>query len=96
MGIDILIKKNGETLKLPSKCTVPLQYGDSLIIKTPGGGGYGDPLERDPEQVLGDVLDELVSLEAAQSEYGVIIDPTKWQVLQDLTDDQRNNLRKID
>ncbi len=37
-----------------------------------GGGGWGDPLERDPELVLDDVLDEIVSPEAARSEYGVV------------------------
>ena len=38
------------------------------------GGGYGDPLERDPEAVLGDVLDGYVSLTGARDDYGVVID----------------------
>jgi N-methylhydantoinase B len=38
-----------------------------------GGGGWGDPLDRDPEAVLDDVLDEFVSLEAARRDYGVVL-----------------------
>jgi N-methylhydantoinase B len=37
------------------------------------GGGYGDPLERDPELVLGDVLDGYVSVSGAQEDYGVVL-----------------------
>jgi N-methylhydantoinase B len=42
-------------------------------IGTPGGGGFGDPLEREPERVLADVEEGFVSLEAAEREYGVAI-----------------------
>ena len=38
-----------------------------------GGGGFGNPLERDPEQVLADVRAGYVSVEAAQNEYGVVL-----------------------
>jgi len=44
-----------------------------VIVRTGGGGGWGDPLERDPEAVRADVVAELVSREAARSEYGVVI-----------------------
>jgi N-methylhydantoinase B len=39
----------------------------------PGGGGYGNPLERDPQAVLADVVDGYVSLDAARNDYGVVI-----------------------
>jgi N-methylhydantoinase B len=39
-----------------------------------GGGGYGDPLDRDPKRVIEDVLDEYVSAKAARDLYGVIVD----------------------
>jgi N-methylhydantoinase B len=42
-------------------------------IRTSGGGGWGDPRERDPQAVLRDVVDGLVSVEAARREYGVVI-----------------------
>lgn len=51
----------------------PLAKGDRLTIITGGGGGYGDPLDRDPERVAEDVAEELVSLAAACDLYGVII-----------------------
>ena len=54
---------------------VILKPGDRLTVTMNGGGGYGDPFERDPENVLGDWVDGYVSLEAARTEYGVAIDP---------------------
>jgi N-methylhydantoinase B len=40
-----------------------------------GGGGYGDPLERDPERVAEDVREEKLSLQYARREYAVVLDP---------------------
>ena len=53
--------------------------GDLVRICTAGGGGWGDPLERDAERVLDDVKDGFVSLESALSSYGVVIDPEALQ-----------------
>jgi N-methylhydantoinase B len=47
--------------------------GDTISTIGPCGGGYGDPLERDPQQVLEDVLDEYVSLQEASGAYGVVL-----------------------
>ncbi len=48
---------------------------DSLVeLNTPGGGGYGDPFERDPERVFDDVVNGYVSIEAAREQYGVVVD----------------------
>ena len=44
-----------------------------MVSITPGGGGYGDPLERDVLAVLDDYRESRVSLEAAAAEYGVVI-----------------------
>jgi N-methylhydantoinase B len=51
-----------------------LPAGSHLASQSGGGGGWGDPLDRDAGAVLDDWLDELVSLEAARREYGVVID----------------------
>ncbi|MBI4320498.1 MAG: hydantoinase B/oxoprolinase family protein [Chloroflexi bacterium] len=48
--------------------------GDVMEIASSGGGGYGDPLERDVDEVLKDVRDELISTEEAERDYGVVID----------------------
>jgi N-methylhydantoinase B len=52
-----------------------LQFGqgDTLYHVSSGGGGYGDPLDRDPEAVAADVLDGFVSLERAREDYGVVL-----------------------
>ena len=73
LGEFYILKPNGKLIKLKSKCTQSMTKGDILIIKTPGGGGYGDPLRRKPELVLRDVIDGLVSEESAQEDYGVAI-----------------------
>ena len=52
---------------------VPLQKGDSFTRPAAGGGGLGDPLERDVHAVLEDVIDEYVSIERAKKDYGVVI-----------------------
>jgi N-methylhydantoinase B len=44
-----------------------------VIVRTGGGGGWGEPLERDPERVRWDVLEEFVSKEAARDLYGVVL-----------------------
>jgi N-methylhydantoinase B len=50
-----------------------LDPGDVVRITAPGGGGYGDPFERDPDLVLGDVLNGFVDAEEAAETYGVIL-----------------------
>jgi N-methylhydantoinase B len=51
----------------------PLPAGSVTAYQFGGGGGYGDPLKRDPQAVLDDVLDELVSVEGAARDYGVVL-----------------------
>ena len=57
-----------------------LAPGDVVVMDAAGGGGYGDPLERDPEMVLEDVVQGYVTLEGAKSDYGVVIDPGTMQI----------------
>src|SRR5207253_7335027 len=52
---------------------VPLPAGTLLRLRTTGGGGWGDPFEREPELVLQDVLRGLVSPESAERDYGVVV-----------------------
>jgi N-methylhydantoinase B len=55
------------------KASRAFAYGDVISFQQAGAGGYGDSLEREPGRVLEDVLDDYVSIEAARSEYGVVI-----------------------
>jgi len=52
---------------------VPHEPGERYAYRYGGGGGWGDPLERDPQKVLDDVLDEYVSIEGARRDYGVVL-----------------------
>ena len=62
---------SGETLRAKGLQTIT--EGDRLRLDLPGGGGYGDPLARDPLRVAEDVRDGLVSPEAARTLYGVAL-----------------------
>ncbi len=62
---------SGETLHPKRQQRIPA--GERLVLKLPGGGGYGDPLERDPEFVRRDVEDGLVSPEHALETYRVVL-----------------------
>lgn len=53
---------------------VPLQQGDTVQRPSAGGGGLGDPLKRDPEQVLDDVIEGYVSVARARKDYGVVVE----------------------
>ena len=57
-----------------------LKPGDAVTIDAAGGGGYGNPLERDPEMLETDVREGYVSLEKAREYYGVVIDPKTFKV----------------
>ena len=49
-GRNVLIR-DGQELPLPAKGTFPLAAGETVSVRTPGGGGYGDPAQREPAQV---------------------------------------------
>jgi N-methylhydantoinase B len=59
--------------------------GDVLVNHSGGGGGWGDPTERDPAAVLADVVNEYVSIHAAREDYGVVIDVSTMTVDTDAT-----------
>lgn len=50
-----------------------VKAGDEVLLKTPGGGGWGNPLLRDPEAVKRDVANGLLSVHAAAEQYGVVL-----------------------
>jgi len=65
--------------------------GDVITFYNPGGGGYGDPRERDPELVRRDVLYGYVSPEKAKEDYAVVIDPETGKVDECGTAEQRRS-----
>ena len=76
MGNSIGIRTNGEwSDELPNAKVfgVRIRKGDAYVMRSGGGGGFGTPLERDPEMVLLDVRQGYVSRDAARTSYGVVI-----------------------
>jgi len=67
--------------------------GDVVTMDAAGGGGYGDPLERDPELVEMDVIDGYVSVEKAGENYGVVIDPKTLKLNVDETEKLRGSMK---
>ena len=57
-----------------------LAPGDRMRFVLSGGGGYGDPFTREPERVLADVEQGYVSIERAEEDYGVVIDPSAMTI----------------
>ena len=71
-----VVRENGSIEKLSTGKTighVTLNVGDGFLVEVGGGGGFWNPLERDPERVLADVCSGYVSVEAARRDYGVVI-----------------------
>lgn len=69
-----------------SKSTTSLHPGQVASVQTPGGGGYGEPLERDPDRVLGDVINEKISVQKARDVYGVAVDRETREVDRNATE----------
>ena len=67
------VTRDDEKEKIPSRGYDALNPGEKIIGRFAGGGGYGDPLERDPEAVLKDVDRGIVSRKRARGTYGVIL-----------------------
>jgi N-methylhydantoinase B len=63
----------------------PVPAGTTAVVVTAGGGGWGNPLERDVDAVRADVVDEYVSVDAAREQYGVVFSPGTFDVDVDAT-----------
>lgn len=91
----VLIRKDGTRIPLESKLdNILVEPGDQILFVTAGSGGWGDPLERDPERVRLDVARGLVSLEKAGKSYGVVIDPDTLEINELATKFLREEIRK--
>ncbi|MGD9536504.1 MAG: hydantoinase B/oxoprolinase family protein [Alphaproteobacteria bacterium] len=77
---------------------VPIGEGDEYARVAGGGGGLGDPLERDPKLVAEDVADDYVSVERARTDYGVVLrvvdaDLARYEVDEQATKQERARIR---
>lgn len=89
-----LASTKGESEEHVDWGTFELNEGDVLYVRYMGGGGYGDPLDRDPELVARDVVAQLVSVQAARDVHGVVLDPVRHTVNQEATARQRQLIRQ--
>jgi N-methylhydantoinase B len=72
---------------------LPLMKGEVVSFRGGGGGGYGSPLDRDPDAVQEDVINGYVSLAKASADYGVVLDPKVLQVDAEKTKALRAKMR---
>lgn len=68
-----VINPDGSARPIGKIDSLRLQPGDVLSVRAPAGGGYGDPLDREPDLVRADVSSHFVSNEAARDQYGVVL-----------------------
>lgn len=71
----------------------PLLTGDTVSVRSGGGGGWGDPLQRDPRLVARDAKNELITVDTALKTYGVVLDPATFEVDAQATDQVRAKQR---
>ncbi len=88
-------RKDGSKTPLPSKIdNIPVRKGDRIIFRTAGGGGWGDPLERDATRVRNDVARKLMSVAAARKDYGVVLTGSLHELDTRATVELRENLER--
>lgn len=76
-SVSAVERADGMREPIPSNMRFTLGPGDRFTSANPGGGGCGDPFTRPVAEVLADVLDGYVSIDAAEIEYGVVIAPAE-------------------
>jgi len=85
---DFLLRKPGENdFRSMDGIHYPTPVDSEVIVRTGGGGGWGDPLDREPSLVRADVIEQLVSRRRAEEAYGVVL-------ADDLTLDEAATARK--
>ena len=90
------VKEKSGRFKWVNPCHPPQEVTDDDIILAlnAGGGGVGDPLDREPERVLDDVKRRIFSLEMARNVFGVILDPDTQTVDKKATEVEREKIRE--
>ena len=88
-------RQDGERAPLPSKIDrLKVRNGDRIIFRTAAGGGWGDPLARDPVRVRKDVVRGLATAEATQAAYGVVLTEDGHEIDARATEELRDEMRR--
>ncbi len=69
-GTEVVLETRGKLREIGPKATLTLNHGDRVEVRTAGGGGFGSPRKRDAEKVRRDVVNGILSIEKAKSDYG--------------------------
>jgi N-methylhydantoinase B/oxoprolinase/acetone carboxylase alpha subunit len=73
---------------------IPVKQFDIILFRWGAGGGYADPLDREPEAVLKDVKINAISFETAEKVYGVIINQTEMAIDFESTQKHKDLIRE--
>jgi N-methylhydantoinase B len=92
-GDNKVLRGNGEIVQINRAGGVMVGESDTLSFRAPGGGGYGDPLDRDLDNLQMDLDNELVSFESARRDYGAIVDRRSKQIDRKSTEANRKILK---
>lgn len=92
-GYTEMERKDGERQVYHKTSGVPIMAGERVRIYTGGGGGFGPAWEREIELVRQDVEAGFVSVEAAEQDYGVVLDPESLSVDMPATEERRRAMR---
>ena len=93
-NITVVKRHDGSEERWRKISNLPLKKGEVVSFHGGGGGGYGSPFERAPEQVRRDVIDGYVALERAREDYGVVIEKTTLKIDAQATEDLRSQMKK--
>lgn len=93
-NISVIYRTDGTVERWRKVTDLRLKNGDVISFCCGGGGGYGNPLERDPGLVRSDVVNGYVSLKSTREDYRVIIDPKTYEVDREATKKLREELEE--
>ncbi|MEM3627554.1 MAG: hydantoinase B/oxoprolinase family protein [Candidatus Bathyarchaeia archaeon] len=91
----VIIREGKELMKVSRISNLKLKESDIVSIRSGGGGGWGDPTQRDPNLVLNDVKNGLISIKQAEEIYKVIIKPETLEVDWKTTEHLRLTMKKV-
>lgn len=93
-GVDVREKEGFQLERQLGGIRIPVAEYNIIGWLYEVGGGYGDPLDRDPVKVVHDLRNEAISLDSASKVYGVIVDPNTFEVDRGKTEEMRREMRQ--